>query len=627
MTDYRAILRQYWGYPDFRGVQREIIESIGAGKDTLGLMPTGGGKSITFQVPAMAMEGVCLVITPLISLMKDQVDSLLRRNIRAAAIHSGLRRNDIVQTLENAIFGGVKLLYISPERLSSDLFRAKLRHMKVSLITVDEAHCISQWGYDFRPSYLQIAQIRQLLPGVPVLALTATATPQVVEDIQNQLQFREHNVFRMTFSRKNLAYIVRRTMDKEAEMVHILRHTSGPAIVYTRSRDTTRDYARMLTEQGISATWYHAGLEPSTKEERQNLWQNDKVRVMVATNAFGMGINKPDVSVVIHPNAPNSIEEYFQEAGRAGRDGNRAYAVLLYDEEDARKLKARVDTTFPPKDFIRTIYDQIAYFFVIGVGSGCGHTFEFSIERFCRAFRHFPTRVHAALEILQRAGYIGYDPNPDSRARLKFLLRRDELYRLNHTTPTENTVIDALLRAYGGLFVDECFIDEPLVAQEAKLSREEVYATLRGLDKKGIVKFIPRKNIPLITYRTDRIDGADIVLAPSIYEERKADFTKRVQAMIHYCEEENECRSRLLLSYFGETESEDCRHCDVCVARRRDQPDTDLRQRILHVLADHKPHAISDIKEQFGQRETAQALNCLMAEEAVATDGTSLWMA
>ena len=626
MADYRAILRQYWGYPDFRGVQWEIIESIGAGKDTLGLMPTGGGKSVTFQVPALATEGVCLVITPLVSLMKDQVDHLLRRGIRAAAIHAGLRRADIVQTLENAIFGGLKLLYISPERLSSDLFRAKLRHIKVSFITVDEAHCISQWGYDFRPSYLQIAQIRQILPHVPVLALTATATPQVVEDIQQQLQFREPNVFRMSFSRENLSYIVRRTLDKEAELVHILRKTSGSAIVYTRSRETTKEYAKLLQKQGISATWYHAGLEASVKEERQNQWQADKVRVMVATNAFGMGIDKPDVSLVIHPDAPSSIEEYFQEAGRAGRDGNRAYAVLLYDEEDARKLKGRISTTFPDKDFIRTIYNQIAYFFVIGVGSGAGHTFEFSMERFCHSFRQFPTRVHAALEILQRAGYIGYEPNPDSRARLKFLLSRNDLY-FYRTTPTEDTLIGALLRAYGGLFVDYCFIDESLVAGEANLSREEVYTTLRGLDKKGIVKFIPRKNIPLITYRTDRIDGEDVVLTREVYEDRKADFEKRIRSIIAYCEETSECRSRMLLRYFGETDSHDCGHCDICIMRRKEEPSTDLREKILRLLSDHQGHAIAEIKERFGQTEAGKVLTRLMAEEAVTTDGTSLWLA
>lgn len=626
MTDYRAILRTYWGYPDFRGVQQEIIESIGAGKDTLGLMPTGGGKSITFQVPALAMDGVCLVITPLISLMKDQVDHLRHRGIQAAAIHSGMRRAEIVQTMENAIFGGVKLLYISPERLASDLFRVKLRHMKVSFITVDEAHCISQWGYDFRPSYLQIAQIRQLLPNTPILALTATATPEVVEDIQRQLHFRASNVFRMSFARANLSYIVRRTLDKESEIIHILRNTSGPAIVYMRSREATRTLAKTLLQHNISATWYHAGLEPTVKEERQNLWQADEVRVMVATNAFGMGIDKPDVSLVIHPDAPSSIEEYFQEAGRAGRDGNKAYAVLLYDKEDAKKLMNRVTTTFPEKEFIRKVYDQIAYFFVIGVGSGAGHTFEFSLDKFCHAFHHFPTRVHAALEILQRAGYFDYDPNPDNRARLRFLLQREDLYRLDQATPNENAVITALLRAYGGLFVDFCFIDESFVAKEAGLSHEETYSTLRGLDKKRIVKFIPRKSIPLITYRTNRMDGEDLIIGPEVYEDRKAEFAKRIQAMVAYCENDSECRSRQLLSYFGETASKDCGHCDVCLAARNEQSDDHLRQAILQLLSDKKGHRLTEIKAKFGQTEAGKILNHLMAEERVTTDGSHIWL-
>lgn len=624
--DYRKILREHWGYPDFRGIQRDIIESIGSGKDTLGLMPTGGGKSITFQVPALAMEGVCLVITPLISLMKDQVDHLLQKGIRAAAIYSGMRRSEIVQTLENAIFGGIKLLYISPERLSSDLFRVKLRHMKVSFITVDEAHCISQWGYDFRPSYLQIAQIRQLIPSAPVLALTATATPKVVEDIQTQLHFREVNVFKMSFARPNLAYIVRQTQDKQSELVHILRSTQGPAIVYTRSRDTTRDTARLLQQSGISATYYHAGLDPSEKENRQNEWQADKVRVMVATNAFGMGIDKPDVGIVIHTDAPSSIEAYFQEAGRAGRNGERAYTVLLYNHRDATKLKARIDATFPEKDLIREVYNQLAYFYEIGVGSGQGHTFEFGIDRFCRAFKHFPTHVHAALEILQRAGYLTYDANPDSKARIKFLLGRDELYRIDYATPNENAVITALLRNYGGLFIDFCYIDETLLAKDADLSREDTYTTLRGLDKKGIVKFIPRKNIPLIGYPANRIDGSEITLSPSVYEERKAEFEKRIQAMTAYCENDEECRSRQLLAYFGEQKSKDCGCCDVCLSHRK-APDTDLRGRILQLLSDHQGHSITEIKQQFGQTEAGEVLARLMEEEVTVTDGTSVWMA
>lgn len=372
-SDILDILHQYWGYDDFRGIQREIIESIDAGRDTLGLMPTGGGKSLTFQVPALKKEGTCIVITPLIALMKDQVQHLKAKGIKAAAIYSGMKRSEIVATLENCIFGGVKFLYVSPERLSSEIFQVKLRHMRVSFITVDEAHCISQWGYDFRPAYLQISNIRKIKPDVPVLALTATATPQVIDDIQEKLAFKQKNVFRMSFERKNLTYVVRKTDDKPSELVHILKHVSGSAIVYVRSRRRCRDIAEMLTQQDISATFYHAGLELSTRDERQKEWQEDKKRVMVATNAFGMGIDKPDVRTVIHFDCPDSIEAYFQEAGRAGRDGKRAYAVLLWNGSDVTKMNRRIDENFPPKDYINKVYNELAYFFGVGLGSGRTH--------------------------------------------------------------------------------------------------------------------------------------------------------------------------------------------------------------------------------------------------------------
>ena len=437
---YKEILHKYWNYPDFRGIQKEIIESIGSGKDTLGLMPTGGGKSITFQVPALAKEGVCIVITPLISLMKDQVDNLRRRHIKAAAIHSGLSRDEIVSILENCIFGGIKLLYISPERLSSELFQVK--HIKVCFITVDEAHCISQWGYDFRPSYLEIIKIRSLLPTVPLLALTATATPEVVKDIQVLLGFAAENVFRMSFERKNLSYVLRTTQEKFNEMLHILQSVEGSAIVYCQSRRRTKEAAEFLIKNGVSATWYHAGLENIDKNNRQNEWQANEKRVIVATNAFGMGIDKADVRLVIHLDPPSSIEAYFQEAGRAGRDGKKSYAILLYNSgNDERNLKKRIKENFPAKDEIRTIYEHLAYFYQIGVDSGRDATFEFPIDKFCIYFHHFPIQVDAALHILTRAGYIYYNSEPDTKARIHFILSRDELYRLGEQTGEEETVI------------------------------------------------------------------------------------------------------------------------------------------------------------------------------------------
>jgi len=470
LSSIKEILKHYWGYDDFRGIQQQIIESISLGRDTLGLMPTGGGKSITFQVPALALEGVCIVITPLIALMKDQIHHLRQRGILASAIYSGMEHDEIVRILENCILGRTKFLYVSPERLSSNLFVTKLRHMHVSFITVDEAHCISQWGYDFRPSYLEIANIRTLLPDAPVLALTATATPQVVDDICERLSLpgksetSKFHVYRMSFERKNLTYIVRNVPDKIHELVHILSITQGSAIIYVRSRRRSKEIAEYLNEAGLNATFYHAGLEHEIKDKRQREWQQDRIRIMVATNAFGMGIDKADVRLVIHYDCPDSIEAYFQEAGRAGRDGKQSYAVMLYNNSDSAKLAKRIDDTFPPKDYIRQVYEHLAYYFQIATGDGYGVVHEFNIDEFCQRFHHFPIRVHSALQILTRAGYIDYVEVPDQQARVRFRLERHELYRLNDSNPDEERVIIALLRNYGGLFSDFGYIDETFIA-------------------------------------------------------------------------------------------------------------------------------------------------------------------
>ena len=638
MTSYQDILRQYWGYDDFRGIQREIIESIGSGHDTLGLMPTGGGKSITFQVPALSKEGTCIVITPLIALMKDQVENLRSRGIRAAAIYSGLTREEIVITLENCIFGAVKILYVSPERLSSELFQTKLRHMHVSFITVDEAHCISQWGYDFRPSYLEIAKIRKFLPGIPVLALTATATPQVVDDIcdklsrnvecgmRNENSHIPFNVFRMSFERRNLAYVVRQATDKREQLIHILNNVKGTAIVYTRSRRRTKEFAELLNEAGISATFYHAGLDTATKDERQIAWQNDKTRVMVATNAFGMGIDKPDVRVVIHVDCPDSVEAYFQEAGRAGRDGQKAYAVLLYNDADHRKLEKRISDTFPEKDFIREVYEHLAYFYQIGVGSGYNHTFEFNIDKFCHAFRHFPIQVDSALKILNRAGYIEYTEEQDNQARVMFTVSRNELYRLENNTDNEERVITALLRNYGGLFTDYNYIDESFIAQQCGLQSQQVYLILKNLSQRHILHFIPQKKTPYIRYAQRREDKEHIQLMPVIYEERKAQFAERIHAMIAYATNDSVCRSRQLLRYFGEDNDHDCRQCDVCLSHRPEGMVSEPRlneamEKILDLLNDGKPHPITDLRDiQLPSDELNAAIDYLFQEEYIRQD-------
>lgn len=578
--DYISVLRQYFGYPAFRGVQQEIVESIGSGHDTLGLMPTGGGKSITFQVPALAMDGVCIVVTPLIALMKDQVQHLRDRGILAAAIYSGMSHAEVLQVLDNAVYGGVKFLYVSPERLSSPLFIAKIQQMKICFITVDEAHCISQWGYDFRPSYLKIAEIRNILEPqddtsdtpkytIPVLALTATATPQVVDDIQERLAFSEKKVVRMSFKRDNLVYVVRKTDNKEAELIHILRSVSGSAIVYTRSRQGTKDIAKILSSHDISATFYHAGLDFAVKDQRQHDWQNDEVRVMVATNAFGMGIDKPDVRIVIHMDCPDSLEAYFQEAGRGGRDGNRAYAVLLYSKTDRRNLLTRVQAAFPEKDYIRKVYDDLSYFFQLALYDGEGARYEFDIERFCQVFKHFPTRLSGALAVLQRAGYIEYDSDPDNHPRCKFLLSRDNLYQLRGLSENEDNILTALLRVYCGLFSDLVYIEERMLADYSHLPVDIVRVTLKSLANRRIIKYIPRRHVPIIYYPQQRIESSRLVFSKDIYEDLQEQMVVRVNAVLEYAECDDECRSSILLRYFGEKAEENCGCCDVCVERKR----------------------------------------------------------
>ncbi len=587
---FQSILQKYWGYPDFRGIQRNIIESIASGRDTLGLMPTGGGKSITFQVPALAQEGVCIVITPLIALMKDQVQHLREHGILADAIYADKSRSEILQTLDNAIFGGVKILYVSPERLASEMFQTKLRHIHVSFITVDEAHCISQWGYDFRPSYLQIASIREMKPGIPILALTATATPEVVDDIQERLHFKEKNVFKMSFERKNLAYVVREAEDKQGEMIHILQSVGGSAIIYARSRKRTREMAQLLSQQGITATFYHAGLDPDVKDQRQKAWQKDEVRVMCATNAFGMGIDKPDVRVVIHIDCPDSLEAYFQEAGRAGRDGQKSYAVLLYNKHDELKLCKRVDDNFPPKELIQDIYEHLAYFYQIGVGSGQGKTFEFDIEKFCVTYKYFPTKVDAALRILERSGYLHYEDNPDGKARVMFLLGRNDLYQLDQLAPSQDAVVTALLRSYGSLFVDLTYIDETMIARQAELTIQQVYFALKSLAARHIIQFIPRRKIPFISYTRDRVDGDKVVIPKEVWESRREQYEKRIKSMIRYAKNDEVCRSRQLLAYFGEENDRDCKQCDVCLADQAEEREKELRRKVAEnqiIIEDH----------------------------------------
>lgn len=622
---YHIILKQYWGYDDFRGIQQEIIHSIGSGKDTLGLMPTGGGKSIAFQVPALAQEGICIVITPLIALMKDQVENLKKREIKAAAIYSGLTHNEILVTLENCIFGDYKFLYVSPERLSSELFLTKLKRMRVSFITVDEAHCISQWGYDFRPSYIRIADLRKVVPQAPVLALTATATPEVVKDIQDKLLFRQEHVFKMSFARKNLAYVVRHTEDKESELLHIINSIPGTVIVYCRSRKGCRDLAAQLEERGLTATFYHAGLSNCEKDERQRLWQTDQCRVMVATNAFGMGIDKPDVRLVVHMDVPDSPEAYFQEAGRAGRDGRKAYAVLLYNASDKTKLMKRIPDTFPDREFIKEIYEHICYYYQMAMGDGLNVTREFNLNEFCRNFKHFPVPTDSALRILTRAGYLEYIDEQENDSRLIFLVRRDELYHLDGLEPEYESLLQAVLRSYGGVFSDYITIDETLLGKQTGLSRDMVYRGLIALGKRRIISYIPYKKTPYIRFAQKRVETERIVISREIYENRKEKYEARIQAMIDYATRDDLCRSRMLLAYFGETSEENCLACDVCLKKNSIGISQGLAEnverRITALLREQKEVPVHDIDFPGISRETVrQVLHQMVQEEKLLLD-------
>lgn len=622
MTDYRKILKQYWGYDNFRGIQEDIIRSIGEGRDTLGLMPTGGGKSITFQVPALAQEGLCLVITPLIALMKDQVRNLRERGIKATAIYSGMTREEIVIALENCIFGNYKFLYVSPERLDTEIFQIKLRSMHVSLITVDESHCISQWGYDFRPAYLKIADIRQLLPGVPVIALTATATPEVVSDIQQRLQFRQENVFRMSFERKNLAYVVRHTEDKESELLHILQHVDGSGIVYTRNRKKTKEISLFLNRNHITATFYHAGLNDETKDSRQKAWLKGEFRVMVATNAFGMGIDKPDVRVVIHADVPDSPEAYFQEAGRAGRDGMKAYAVLLFCARDKITLKQRVSDTFPEKSYIRKIYEDINFYYQMAMGDGRGCTFAFNIDEFCRNFKHFPVQTDSALKILTRAGYLEYTDEQDNASRIMFTITKEELYRIREQSEDTEKLLRILLRSYTGLFTDYAYISEDNLSTRSGLSKQQIYETLLSLSRQHILHYIPAKKTPYIIYTRERQETERVYLSKEVYEDRKESYVQRINAMIEYAESENRCRSRMLLRYFGEKNEHNCGQCDVC----RQQHQSGLKSgefeaisQQLQALLKENPLSLQEIKDkiQVPENHLMKVVSYLVSEEII----------
>ena len=628
--NFLETLKTYWGYDSFRSLQEEIMTSVVEGKDTLGLMPTGGGKSLTFQVPTMQMEGVCLVVTPLIALMKDQVDNLKAKGIKATAVYSGMSREEIIINLENCIFGNYKFLYISPERLSSELFLTKLQQMNICLLVVDESHCISQWGYDFRPSYLKISEIRKHLPSVPVLALTATATEEVVDDIQEKLNFKTKNAFRKSFERKNIAYIVRETEDKLFEIINILTKIQGTGIIYVRSRKRTQDLALVLQRQGISADFYHAGITADQKVSKQNKWKTGECRIMVCTNAFGMGIDKPDVRIVIHYELPGSLEEYFQEAGRAGRDEQKAYAIALHSQKDESLLKKRIKDEFPERDYIKDLYEKLACYFQIAINSGFQMTKNFNLEEFCTIFKYSFTQAHHALKLLALSGYIEYTEETERHSRLIFTVNRDELYKYTNQDKNAENVLKVVLRSYTGLFSDYAYINEELLANRTGLTSPQVYEILKMLSQQHIIHYIPAQKTPTITYLQNREDLKYIFIPQSVYEERKNRISERINKIIEYANRKEVCRSRLLLEYFGEKKSKDCGQCDVCLKKRKDGLNNytfnTISTEIFNKLSDSeiKITQLFDALPEFPEEKIIQVVRILAGEEKIKIQGEFL---
>lgn len=595
-SDIYQILEKYWGFKQFRPLQEDIIKSVLEGRDTLGLMPTGGGKSLTFQIPTLAMEGIAIVVTPIISLMKDQVDNLISRRIKATYLHAGLSVTENRKVMEKCLNGNYKFLYVSPERLENKNFIDRIKRLNVCLIVVDEAHCISQWGYDFRPSFLNIAKLRKVFPSAPVLALTATATAVVVDDIQDKLEFKAHNVFKKSFVRSNISYVVRKTTEKVSELIHIMKSVPGTGIVYVRSRKRTKIISDELKRNGISADYYHAGLNIEEKEDKQTKWKNDEIRVIVATNAFGMGIDKPDVRLVVHIDVPNSLEEYYQEAGRAGRDEKRAYAVMLVKQTDKSLLKRHISEAFPEKDFIKNVYERAGNFLEVSVGEGYGQMLDFNFNLFCRTFNLPVLPTHNALRILSQSGYIEFIEEIETQSRVMILANKEQLYNIPTVTPRADEVLQAILRTYSGLFADYVFINEDVISYRYNLPQPIIYDALIELTKLHILHYIPRKRTPYIIYTTSREEPKYLLFPKVIYQDLRKRMEQRVDAVLTYCFDEKICREKYLVEYFGEQASVRCGHCDTCIElRKRENHSTqDVQEGILY-MTQIKPRTLKEL--------------------------------
>lgn len=621
--DPKQILKQHWGFDRFRPKQEEIIRSVLNRNDTLALLPTGGGKSICFQVPGLAMEGITVVISPLIALMKDQVENLRSRNVKAIAIHSALDKREVDILLDNCVYGDIKFLYLAPERIETTIFRERLKKMKVNLLAVDEAHCISQWGYDFRPSYRKISALRELIPDVPVIALTATATPEVVKDIQEQLGFRKNNVIRKSYFRSNLAYKVRYTEDKDKELLDYISGQKGTGIVYARNRKRTQEISRKLSEKGISADFYHAGLEPTDRDRKQNEWVSGKTSVVVCTNAFGMGIDKPDVRFVVHYDVPENPESYFQEAGRGGRDEKYSEAILLFKESDPRDLESLLALSFPELKVIRQVYQVLGNYFQLPVGSGEGERFPFDIGEFSSRYNLHPSTVYNVLKLLERENYITLGDSLYQPSRIKIQTGRDALYNLQVSNRKIDGFVKLLLRSYTGLFEQYTAINEFDLARKGSLQKAEVIKNLGYLQKMGVISYLPQTKLPYLGFTTARMDAKDVELGPEVLKDRKERAKRRLEAMLRYVGDSQTCRSRTLLAYFGEDQDFDCLTCDVCLGRQNKTAAGSVRSRILKMLEEKSMGAteLFSLIPGIPKESVIEAIRVLLDENKIKDTG------
>jgi ATP-dependent DNA helicase RecQ len=609
-----SILKEFWGFDTFRPMQRDIIQSALDGRDTLALLPTGGGKSICFQVPALCSEGVCVVISPLIALMKDQVQNLKNRGIAAAAIYSGMNYRDIDRLFDNAVYGGLKFLYISPERLMTELAIERIKRMKVSFIAVDEAHCISQWGYDFRPSYLQIANIRDFLPTTPIIALTATATPDVVKDITQKLDFkREFKVFQQDFNRANLSYVVRNVEQKEPKLLEILTKTTGSGIVYVRNRKRTKDLALFLQSNKIKADFYHAGLSPEERSQRQDDWMDDKTRIIVSTNAFGMGIDKPNVRTVVHMDLPDSLEGYFQEAGRGGRDGQKAFAVLLFNKADVELLQYQFEMGFPEMREIRQVYGALGSYLQLAVGGGVGESFDFNIVEFTQRFNFEILKAYACFRVLEQDGWLAFTEGVFLPATMKILIDREKLYDYQLKNKAYDLVLKGMLRAFSGILNDYVSFNELSLAQFLKMSLIDLEKILHHLTLEGIIEYRPRKDKPQLVFLRERVDNQSLTIDYTLYMFRKKRAEYRMKKAVEYAEF-GICRSQQLLHYFGQTDSKPCGVCDICIEQEKvalDSNDFDVFKEKITRLLKREPLSLKDIADSFTEKHRTKVIQTI----------------